>query len=455
MVYLIGAGPGNPKLITVRGLECLRKAEVVVYDRLGTSQLLREVRPGAELIYVGKASGNHAMRQEEINLLLARKAEEGKVVARLKGGDPFVFGRGGEEAEVLAGRGIPFEVVPGISSSISAPAYAGIPVTHRSCASSFAVVTGHEDPTKEQSSIDWAKIATGTGTVVFLMGLSNLGGIVRRLTGHGRPPGTPIALIQWGSLMEQRTVTGTLATIEEVVREAGLESPVVIVVGEVVSLREKLRWFETRPLFGRRIALFREWDRAGNLAEAIEHLGGEVIEIPVIHGEEPADWRGADRTLIRLRECPGVVFTSPAGVERFFSRLDAAGLDIRALAGPRVNALGAWTAEALRSRGIRPDHVDGRRVFLKEVLADAAISAVAFAGTGAMTGWAELFSDELLPLTEGAAVVCLDRETAGMAAAEGLDVDLVLEEPTAAALAEGLASGRQQNAAKTLTLAGA
>lgn len=445
IVYLIGAGPGNPKLITVRGLECLRRADVVVYDRLGTSQLLKEVRQGAEVVYVGKASGDHTMRQEDINLLLIRRAEEGKVVARLKGGDPFIFGRGGEEAEALADRGIPFEVVPGITSAISAPAYAGIPVTHRTCTSTFAIVTGHEDPTKERSCVNWANISTGAGTIVFLMGLANLGGIVRRLIENGRSPETPVAVIRWGSRVDQQTVIGTLATIQDEVACADLSSPAIIVVGEVVGLRQKLRWFETRPLFGRRVAVIRGWDQVGTLAESIEHLGGEAVELPVIPASEPASWEEVDRSIGRLRDYRWVVLTSADGVERLFSRLDILGLDARALAGPRVVAVGSRTVEALRAHRIRSDFAHGREALLKQILDEKGFSAVAIAGASTVANWLEVFGPDAARLTEGAAVACLDLETARMAEIFGLPVHVVPEEPTPSALSHELAGYFRQH----------
>jgi len=429
MVYLIGAGPGNPKLITVRGLECLRKADVVVYDRLGTAELLRQVRPGAEVIDVGKASGDHTLPQDEINQLLVCKAEEGKVVARLKGGDPFVFGRGGEEAEVLVNRGIPFEVVPGVTSAISAPAFAGIPVTHRTCTSTFAIVTGHEDPRKERAAIEWSKIATGAGTIVFLMGLGNLGNISQRLIENGRSPETPVAVIRWGSRVDQQTVTGTLTTIEKEVARAKLGSPAVIVVGEVVGLRAKLSWWDNRPLLGRRIAVVRGWDQAVDTAEGLERLGAQVWDIPVVYGFEPAGWTEADRTIGRLRDAHGVVFTSPAGVKCFFGRLDALGLDARALGGARVVAAGL-TAGTLRVQGVRPDFGAGGEGFFP---AGEEPGTVVFADAFALTGWVELFG----PATRGV-VACIDQGTAGLAEALGMCVHVVPAEASVEALAAGL-----------------
>ena len=429
MVYLIGAGPGNPKLITVRGLECLRKADVVVYDRLGTAELLKQVRPGAEVISVGKASGDHTLPQDEINQLLVRKAKEGKVVARLKGGDPFVFGRGGEEAEVLVSHGIPFEVVPGVTSAISAPAFAGIPVTHRTCTSTFAIVTGHEDPRKERAAIEWSKIATGAGTIVFLMGLGNLGNISQHLIENGRSPVTPVAVIRWGSRADQQTVTGTLATIEEAVARAKLGSPAVIVVGEVVGLRTKLSWWDNRPLLGRRIAVVRGWDQAVDTAEGLEHLGATVCDIPVVYGFEPASWVEADRTIGRMRDSHGTVFTSPAGVRCFFGRLDALGLDARALGGTRIVATGL-AASALRIQGVRPDFAAGGEGFFP---AGEEPDTVVFADAFALPGWVELFG----PAIRGV-VACVDQRTADVAKALGMCVHAVPEEASAEAIAVSL-----------------
>ena len=243
-VYLVGAGPGDPKLITVRGVECIREADVIAYDRLANPVLLEYARPGAELIDVGKRPDRHVLPQEEINALLVERALAGQTVTRLKGGDPFVFGRGGEEALELAARGIRFEVVPGITAGIAAPAYAGIPVTQRHVASSFAVVTGHECPGKEQSSIRWEKIATGVDTIAFYLGVKNLPLICEQLVRHGRDPETPVAVIHWGSTAEQRTVVGTLATITDLARDEQIANPSIVLVGEVVSLREQIRWFD-------------------------------------------------------------------------------------------------------------------------------------------------------------------------------------------------------------------
>ncbi|MBM4035541.1 MAG: uroporphyrinogen-III C-methyltransferase [Planctomycetes bacterium] len=351
VVFLVGAGPGDPGLITLKGLEALRGAEVVVYDALANPRLLREARPDAELISVGKRGGCHTMKQEEINALLVAKGKEGKRVCRLKGGDPFVFGRGGEEALALAQAGVPFEVVPGVTAGVAAPAYAGVPVTHRGLASSVAFVTGHEDPTKEASDVAWDRLATGVGTLVFYMGVRNLSHIVERLTTHGLAGETPAAVVQWGTVAQQRTAVGTLADIAE--RAAGMEAPAVLVVGRVVTLREELAWFERRPLFGRRIVVTRARAQASELCVRLEELGAEVLEMPAIRIEPPADWAPLDEAIARLDAYDWVLFTSVNGVDGFFGRLAIAGKDSRAL--PRVAAIGPATAESLVRHGIRPD----------------------------------------------------------------------------------------------------
>ena len=282
IVYLIGAGPGDRGLITVRGLECLRRADVVVYDYLANPAFLDEAPATAEHHYVGKTRGRHQAPQEEINALLEAKAREGKTVARLKGGDPYVFGRGGEEALHLHRCGIPFEIVPGVTAGFAAAAYAGIPLTHRDFTTSLALVTGHEDPDKKMSSLDWSKLATGVGTLVFYMGMANLPLIVRELMAHGRPASTPVAVVRWATTPRQQTLTGTLADIVVQVRETGLKPPAVIIVGEVIRLREELQWFENRPLFGRRIVVTRTAEQAGDFNRLLEEQGALPIGCPVI-----------------------------------------------------------------------------------------------------------------------------------------------------------------------------
>jgi uroporphyrinogen III methyltransferase/synthase len=357
IVYLVGAGPGDPGLITVRGLACLQKAEVVVCDRLVNQRLLEHAPSGCEIIDVGKTPQKHPIPQREINALLIDRARAGKVVVRLKGGDPFLFGRGGEEAEALAEAGIPFQVVPGITSAIAVPAYAGIPVTHRDFTSTFAVVTGHEDLSKDSSDIDWAKLATGAGTLVFLMAIGNLPAIVAKLMEHGRDPQTPVAVIRWGTEPRQETVTGTLVDIVQRVREAGLQPPAVTVVGDVVRLREKLRWFDTMPLFGKRVLVTRARSQASALSQRLRELGAEPVELPAIAIVPPSDWSKLDQALDKLSSYDWVIFTSANGVQTVAERLRALGGDLGLLDGPRVAAIGPATAQALQDHGLRVDFV--------------------------------------------------------------------------------------------------
>jgi uroporphyrinogen III methyltransferase/synthase len=354
-VYLVGAGPGDPGLMTVKGLSCVQKADVVVYDRLVASRILSHAPEQAELIYVGKSPDNHALVQEEINLLLVRKALEGKSVVRLKGGDPFMFGRGGEEAECLVQHAVPFEVVPGISSALAVPAYAGIPVTHRNMTSAVCIVTGNEDPTKADSDLDWDKIAMSAGTLVFLMGMGNLGAICHKLMENGRGPNTPVALIRWGTRPEQRTLVGTLATIETYARSTQFTNPAVIVVGDVVNLREKLSWIEKKPLFGKRVLVTRAREQASQLSQIIEEMGGEVNEFPTIRIAPalPEDVAKLDNAIQKASSYKWIVFTSVNGVAAFFERLLALGMDVRDLKGPQLCAIGPKTADELRSKGLR------------------------------------------------------------------------------------------------------
>ncbi len=354
-VYLVGAGPGDPGLLTIKGLECIRKADVLVYDYLAAPALLHHAGPETEKIYVGKKGGDHTLSQDGINELIAAKALEGHVVTRLKGGDPFIFGRGGEEAEVLIKQGIPFEVVPGVTSAIAAPAYAGIPLTHRKFTSNVAFVTGHEDPTKDQSSIDWEALARGIGTLVFLMGVKNLPNIVARLLEYGKPPQTPVALVRWGTTLRQQTVSGNLDTIVAAVEKAGLKAPAVIVVGDVVSLRPTMRWFENRPLMGKKIVVTRARVQASNLVAALSELGALCLEYPTIEVVPPADWVPLDRAIANLAAYDWLVFTSVNGVGHFFRRLFKNGLDVRALGHMKTAVIGPATQARLADFGITAD----------------------------------------------------------------------------------------------------
>jgi len=356
-VYLVGAGPGGMGLITVRGLELLRQADVVVYDRLADDGLLARARGDAETVYVGKAAGDHTIEQSEINRILVAKAKEGRSVVRLKGGDPFVLGRGGEEAEALFLNGVPFEIVPGVTSAVAVPAFAGIPVTHRGMASSFAVVTGHEDPAKEESSVDWKQLATSVDTIVCLMGMGNLKVIVDRLIKGGRSLTTPVALIQNGATPNQRTVTATLANIVAHAERADFQPPVVIVVGEVVALRERLAWFDSRPLFGKRVLVTRSRAQASTLAKLLSELGAEAVELPVIESRELDDTAKLDIAVAKLRKFHWVLFTSVNGVDAFWKRVRAAGRDARWFGKVRIAAIGPATADRLRDLGLYPDFV--------------------------------------------------------------------------------------------------
>jgi uroporphyrinogen III methyltransferase/synthase len=354
-VFLVGAGPGDPGLITVKGFECLKSARVVIYDYLASPELLRHVSPEAEVIYVGKKGGDHTLPQSEINRLIVEKAREGGTIVRLKGGDPFVFGRGGEEAEILIDQGVVVEIVPGVTSAVAAPAYAGIPLTHRDYTATVAFVTGHEDPTKSESGIDWPSLAKGIGTLVFFMGVRNLPHITANLVACGRPADTPVALIQWGTTQRQKTVTGTLETIVDIVRKAGISSPAIIVVGEVVKLREKLKWFENRPLVGQTIVVTRAREQASDLVSRLSELGASCVEFPVISFSPPETWDEVDQAISSLSSYDWVVFTSVNGVRFFFERLFAKGRDVRALGHVRLAVIGPATAAKLMEFGLKSD----------------------------------------------------------------------------------------------------
>jgi uroporphyrinogen III methyltransferase/synthase len=354
-VWLVGAGPGDPGLITVRGRESLERADVVVYDSAIPRAFLELVRDGAEVIEAGAQPGLHEIGQEEINRLLIHKAREGGRVVRLKGGDPFVFGRGGEEAEALNDAGVAFEVVNGVTSAVAAPTYAGIPITYRDVATSFAVVSGHVDDGAEE--LNWPKLATAVDTLVLMRALRNLERVSALLQQHGRGPDTPVAVVGWGTHARQETVVGTLHDIARRVAEAGIEPPTVTIVGEVVRLRERLRWYEDRPLFGKRVLVTRLRQQGSQLRRLLEEEGAEVVELPTAEVVETAEPEMIDRMVSALADGQygWVVFTSPDVVERFFRHLGEAGRDARAFGGTRIAAAGATTAAALARHGIRAD----------------------------------------------------------------------------------------------------
>jgi len=493
-VYLVGAGPGDIGLITVKGLECLQRADVIVYDRLIDDGLLSCARRDAELAYVGKSSTTHTMEQQEINRILVDKAAEGKVVVRLKGGDPFVLGRGGEEAEALSAEGIPFEVVPGISSAVAVPAYAGIPVTHRGLASSFAVVTGHEDPTKDSSSVDWGKLAAGADTLVCLMGMGHLESIVGALLGGGKSPDTPIALIREGTTPGQRTVAGTLGNIVKQAQEAELQPPVVMVIGEVVGLRHKLEWFENRPLFGRRMLVTRARSQASALSKLLAEGGARPVELPAIEIAEVADPGELDEAVQNLPAYGWVLFTSVNGVEAFWKRLQALGRDSRWFRNVKIGAIGPATGEALASYGIIPDlmpqqhtsealaaelaalDVDGQRILLprsdiaprdlaerlaglgaqphevtayitrppaesiaeaRRMLAGGEIDIITFTSSSTVNNLVSALEGELESI-KGCTIACIGPVTAAAAEEAGLKVDIVAAEHTIPGLVSAL-----------------
>ncbi len=484
-VYLVGAGPGDPGLLTIKGLRCLQSADVVVYDRLVDQRTLRHARDDAEMIDVGKVPGKQGRKQADINALLIARAQGGKTVVRLQGGDPFVFGRGGEEAEELHRAGIPFEIVPGVTSAIAAPAYAGIPLTQRGLSSSFTVVTGTEDPNKPASSVDWSALARTGGTLVVLMGWEGLPAITEALIHHGMSPDTPVALVRWGTEPWQRTLTGVLADVADRARRAGLSAPVVAVIGKVADLREKLRWYDSLPLFGKRVLVTRTRDQASSLSVALTESGAFPIEVPTIEVQRLADYAELDAELGRLEEYDWVMFSSTNSVDVVFDRLAEDGRDARAFAGARVACIGDATARRLRARGIVPDLIpatyvsesvleafsgvdmDGRRVLLpgaeegRDVLAKGlaergaqvrrvaayrtatpeasrllAESAIAdgidiatFTSSSTVLNLSRLLDGDLSGLSR-ATVACIGPVTADTAGDLGLHVDIVASEHT-------------------------
>ena len=352
---MVGAGPGDAGLLTLRGADLLKRADVVVYDALVNKDLLRLAPKAAEIIYGGKRSKEHAIPQDELNQLLIRKAKEGKTVVRLKGGDPYIFGRGGEEAEELHAAHIPFEVVPGVTSITAAANYAGIPITHRSHSSSFTVVTGHEDPTKEETTVDWAWLAKEPGTKVILMGVERIRQISAELTRHGLSADTPVGMVRWGTRGRQSSIDGTLGTIADLVEKENFGAPAITIIGDVVKMRSKLNWFERRPLFGQRIVVTRTREQASQLADQLLELGAEVLEIPTIRTEEPQNKSDLMEAMLGLGGYDWIVFTSPNGVTAFFNYFFKGFDDIRALGNLRIAAVGPATAAKLKELHLRVD----------------------------------------------------------------------------------------------------
>ena len=492
-VWLVGAGPGDPELISVKGLRLIKSADAIVYDRLVDSRLLDSAGDDAELIDVGKIPGRRVNRQEDINSRLVELANAGKRVVRLKGGDPFVFGRGGEEAEVLAGAGVPFEIVPGITSAIAAPAYAGIPLTHRGVASSFTVVTGSEDPSKPDTSVDWKALAKSSETLAILMGQSNLRLIADALTGYGRPADTPVALVQWGTEPYQRTLVGELADIADKAVAAGIGAPAVTIVGDVVGLRDVLRWFDNRPLFGKRVLVTRTRTQASALSDVLTQKGALALELPTIEIQAIDDYTEIDRALRNIREYDHLIFSSANAVDVVFDRLNIIGLDARALHDVQIAAIGPATRRRLGARGIVADFMpssfvaeavvselrefgmSGRRVLLPQAeiardvlrrgLADmgANVDSIAVYRTGTPRNTAARLQDILSEgidvatftssstvsnlvevlggNTDGlkdATIACIGPITAERAAELGIEADIVASEHTIAGLIEAV-----------------
>ena len=368
-VYLTGAGPGDPQLISVKGLKYLKRAEVVVYDNLVNKKLLKNVKNGAEVIYVGKKSGQHTLDQHLINKLLIEKAKMGKVVIRLKGGDPFIFGRGAEEALALSESGVDFEVIPGITSATAVPAYAGIPLTHRGITSTVAFITGHETPLKNESSIDWSKISTGLGTLIFFMGAKTLKNIVDNLINYGRDEDTLVAVVRWGTLPKQKVITATLKNIVKIVERKKINPPALIIVGEVIKLREKLNWFESKPLFGKKIIVTRSRTQASKLVDLLEEYGAEAVEIPSIKFEYPEEFHSLDEVINKINEFEWLIFTSVNGVKSFFKRFFYLEKDIRELSHLKTASIGPATKEEIESFYLKVDFQPSEYIaecFIKE-----------------------------------------------------------------------------------------
>ena len=490
-VYLVGAGPGDPALATLKAVECLQQAEVIIYDYLASEKLLEFAPPEAERIYVGKKAGDHAMSQEQINALLVEKGQS-SVVVRLKGGDPFIFGRGGEEALALREAGISFEVVPGVTSAISVPAYAGIPLTHRGLAASVAFVTGHEMPGKEKSDIRWDQLATSVGTLVFLMGVKNLEFISSQLMAHGRAAETPVAVIRWGTTAEQQTVAGTLGDIAQIANEAGIKPPAIIVVGEVAGLRQHLNWFEERPLFGKTVVVTRAREQASVFRVLLEEKGAQCLEFPTIEVVPPTNWDLVDQAIHHIDQYDWVIFTSINGVRFFFQRLKEKGRDLRVLHRARIGAIGPKTAAGLEERGLRLDFIpseyraeaviDGlgaeevsgksfllpraakarevlpekikemggridvvpvyetirptaKREEVRDLLKKGVVSCITFTSSSTVENFAQMFPEDHLPsLVQKAAIACIGPITAQTAREYGLAVNIMPEEYTVEAL---------------------
>jgi uroporphyrinogen III methyltransferase/synthase len=486
-VALVGAGPGDEGLLTLRGKEWLERADVVIYDHLANERLLRFTQPGTEFIYAGKKEGRVTLSQDRINALLIEKAQLGEIVVRLKGGDPFIFGRGGEETQALTEAGIPFVVVPGVTSPIGVAAYAGIPLTHRDYSSTLSIITGSNEKGKEDEHIDWEKIASRSGTLIFLMGARKLKRISDNLIKYGKDPETPIAVIQWGTTYRQKTWTGTLNTIVDIAAKENIKPPALTIVGEVVNLKSHSDWYETLPLFGKALVITRPEEQSEAFMRGLLERGAEPFLFPVIETVPPEDWKPLDDAIQKLHSYDGLIFTSVNGVKFFMRRLQEKGKDVRELKGLRLYAIGPKTEQAVNKLGIRVDvvpedfvaeslieslgkeNIKGKKFLLpraavaREALPDqlraqgagidvapayqtvrpqtdpkelvrriqeGSIDAVTFTSSSTVTHFMELIGTKLKPQLEKIAVACIGPVTAKTAEQAGLKVDIRAEEYT-------------------------
>lgn len=361
-VFLVGAGPGDPGMLTLRAREIIETCDIMIYDYLANADFLKWCKPDCEILYVGKKGGDHTLPQDKINELIVDKARGGKIICRLKGGDPYVFGRGGEEGEELVEAGIDFEVVPGITAGVAAPAYAGIPVTHRDFTTSVCFITGHEDPTKAESGNNWAVYGQSNSTLVFYMGVGNLPMIASNLMDNGRPADTPVALVRWGTRCNQESFVSTLANVAREAKDRGFKAPSIIIVGGVCSLHDKLAWFEKKPMLGQGVVVTRAREQASGLVDILRGHGACVHEFPTISVEHLDDYNEVETAILQLARYQWLVFTSVNGVRFFWEQLNLIGLDSRILGGMQVAAIGPATADELKGRGIIPDFVPEKYV---------------------------------------------------------------------------------------------
>ncbi len=492
-VVLIGAGPGDVGLLTLNGKHWLQKADVVLYDHLVNPEMIRFTKKSAEMIYVGKKGGIASMEQERINRLLISKAHEDKIVVRLKGGDPFIFGRGGEEIQAIQAAGIPFIIVPGVTSVTGVAAYVGIPLTHRHLSSTLSIITGSNEKNQGDIHIDWEKIASRSGTLVFLMGARKLPQIVEKLIHFGKNPDTPIAIVQWGTTARQKTWIGTLGTIVEISAKDKILPPALTIIGEVVNLKSTIEWYEKLPLFGKTIVVTRKGDQANSMIDRLHELGAEPFFFPVIETIAPDDWTPLDNALKTLSKYDGLIFTSVNGVRFFAERIKAVEQDIRELKGVRIFTIGPKTAEAVRDLGIRVDvvpenfvaesliasmkNIKGQRFLipratvareilpeqlrkmgaivdvapayqtvlpsqpvdtLEKRLKEGSIDVITFTSSSTVTNFLTLIGKKLLPEIKKVTIACIGPITAKTAREAGLNVEIMPEQYTVSSLMDAI-----------------